>query len=290
MLTRATIKLDRATIAELPLAEDRGKDDVFYFDARLSGHALRYRRRHEDLVPTGWYIQTRAGIERKNYREKVADYEKLSPEVAFREARKRLASITLGSDPTREKADAKARAKETLGALAPKFLEWKPTKPRPRGYGPLRPRPLAITELHLMERWKPLHGRPVGSLHHGEIAQRLTEISKEYGPHAAETARTVLSEFYGTWAMKMGFASANPVILTPQFAGPGSRERVLDSNELAAVWRASEDVGDEYCAIVRLLILLAARRDEIADLRWPEINIDRAELEIPGARTKNHRP
>ena len=47
--------------------------------------------------------------------------------------------------------------------------------------------------------------------------------------------------------------------LKPKDAKP--RERVLSDAELTAIWRACGD--DAYGRIIRLLILLGARRDEI---------------------------
>jgi integrase len=67
----------------------------------------------------------------------------------------------------------------------------------------------------------------------------------------------------------------------------GSRERVLNDDELAAVWRAAGD--GQYGAIVRLLMLTGARRDEIASLYWSEIDLDATTITLPPARTKNRR-
>jgi len=62
---------------------------------------------------------------------------------------------------------------------------------------------------------------------------------------------------------------------------------VLDDGELAAVWAACAD--DDFGAIVRLLILLGCRREEIGALAWSEIDLDSGVMIIPGTRTKNHR-
>jgi integrase len=61
----------------------------------------------------------------------------------------------------------------------------------------------------------------------------------------------------------------------------------LNDDELAAVWRAAGD--GQYGAIVRLLALSGARRDEIASLRWSEVDLDAATITLPPARTKNRR-
>jgi integrase len=63
---------------------------------------------------------------------------------------------------------------------------------------------------------------------------------------------------------------------------------VLVDAELRAVWRALGD--NRYGTIVRLLILTGQRLNEIAGLRWAEIDFDRNVISLPGERTKNKRP
>src|SRR5262249_24122634 len=66
------------------------------------------------------------------------------------------------------------------------------------------------------------------------------------------------------------------------------RDRVLTEDELRTLWAALGD--DDYGDISRLLILTAARRTEIGGLRWDEVRLDTAEIEIPATRMKNGRP
>ena len=66
------------------------------------------------------------------------------------------------------------------------------------------------------------------------------------------------------------------------------RDRVLSDAELALVWRAAVDTEWPFGPAIRLLILTAARRDEIGSLRWSEIDGDTIRLE--GDRTKNGEP
>jgi integrase len=60
----------------------------------------------------------------------------------------------------------------------------------------------------------------------------------------------------------------------------------LSDSEIAAMWRALPE--KQFGAIVRLLILTGARREEVGGLRWSEINGDK--IALPGERTKNGRP
>lgn len=80
---------------------------------------------------------------------------------------------------------------------------------------------------------------------------------------------------------------ANPVANTNSAGIIAARERVVSDEELVAIWRALED--DQYGAIVKLLVLTGARRDEIASLRWSEVDLDTAMITLPPARTKNCR-
>ena len=66
----------------------------------------------------------------------------------------------------------------------------------------------------------------------------------------------------------------------------GKRERVLSDDELVKVWQAAG--GDAYGDIVKLLVLTGARREEITQLRWDEI--DGAVINLPGERTKTGEP
>jgi integrase len=97
-----------------------------------------------------------------------------------------------------------------------------------------------------------------------------------------------LSTFF-VWAMQMGLCENNPTIGVIRPATNGARERVLSDAELAAIWKACDD-GTEYSKVVRLLILTGCRRAEIGDMRWSEIDLDRATFTIPASRSKNKRP
>jgi len=67
------------------------------------------------------------------------------------------------------------------------------------------------------------------------------------------------------------------------------RDRVLSSDEIRAVWAALEAepvVGEA----VRLAFYTAARRREVLDARWTEMDMAERLWRLPGARTKNREP
>lgn len=68
------------------------------------------------------------------------------------------------------------------------------------------------------------------------------------------------------------------------------RDRVLDLNEVRAIYRASFELGLIWGPIVRLLILTGQRRSEIAELRWSAVDLEGSRLVIAGSETKNGKP
>ena len=204
--------------------------------------------------------------------------------LPLKDARQKASRIVAdardGKDPLEERDAAKAKAADTFGALVRLYLEQR-AKPRQR------PRTYAETERYLLKHLAPLHGRPVASVTRRDVATRLEEIARDHGPIAANRARSYLNGCF-MWAMRRGLVENNPVIGTEAPGEETKRERVLSPAELAAVWKACEGQGD-FGAIVRLLMLTGARRDEVAELRWSEIDLDNALWTLPAERSKNKR-
>jgi integrase len=85
--------------------------------------------------------------------------------------------------------------------------------------------------------------------------------------------------------MKRGALVENPFTNLP-LAPTVRRERVLTDNELAAIWRATDETGT-FAGIVRSLILTGQRREEMAGMAWAELSDDFSIWTIPANRTKN---
>ncbi len=76
------------------------------------------------------------------------------------------------------------------------------------------------------------------------------------------------------WAAEREFVPSNPVggvkAPLPEVKG----DRVLDDKELVTIWGAAESLGIAARGIIRLLILTAQRRTEVASMRWSDIDFD----------------
>ena len=90
------------------------------------------------------------------------------------------------------------------------------------------------------------------------------------------------------WCVGREIIDKNPLEKVERVGAEIPRTRALSDTELAKVWRATEKLQPEYRDFYRIIILTAARREEIAQLRWDEIRDDHIYLE--GESTKNGQP
>ncbi|HUS52622.1 MAG TPA: tyrosine-type recombinase/integrase [Thermohalobaculum sp.] len=65
---------------------------------------------------------------------------------------------------------------------------------------------------------------------------------------------------------------------------------MLSLDEVRSIWQATYAVGDLSGAFLRILILTAQRRGNVAGARWSEVELDARRWAIPGERTKNGKP
>jgi integrase len=271
------ITLNRATVARLALP--RGKSDQIVFDGDLPGFGFRMRA-DTDRVRRSWVVQYK--VKNRTRRIKLGDYPTINADEARKEARKKLAKVTLGHDPQAEKGEERRTASRTLRSVAAEYLEMKELAV---GEGAYRASSLRVTRLYLTGQryFGPLHGMAITDVQLADVARCLNTITRNSGPATSGRARAALSALC-SWAMRQGYATANPVIGTVLPDTRPSRDRVLTDIELAAVWRSAGD--DDFGKIIRLLILTACRRDEIGGLRWSEV-LDDNTIKLPKERTKN---
>jgi integrase len=90
------------------------------------------------------------------------------------------------------------------------------------------------------------------------------------------------------WAVGRGILETNPMADLPRPGAAVKRDRVLADAELAAIWKAAEKTAWPFGPAIKVLVLTAARRDEIGSLRWSEVHGD--EIRIPASRSKSGEP
>jgi integrase len=249
-----------------------GRKDKIFFDDRLRGFGLRVREGAKIKV---WIYQY--SLNNKTQRMTIGTWPAMSPGEAYDRACKLAAQRHAGGNPAHDKQVMQAD-KETFKDVVGLYLAAK----RPE----LRDRTLAETERYLTGSASGLNSRPMALITQSEIADLLDRAAIDSGDATANRLRANLAAMF-TWAMQRGKVEKNVVMLTEK-RKEQSRDRVLSNDELAAIWNVCPE-GD-FGNIVRLLMLTGQRRSEIGGLRWSEIDLRNAQINLPGDRTKNGHP
>jgi integrase len=141
-------------------------------------------------------------------------------------------------------------------------------------------------ERHLKEDCLAFASLRLSSIDRQKISALLGEIEKRGGA-TRNRVRASLSALW-TYAIAEGLAENNPVTGTRK-AEERSRDRVLTQAEIRTLWHGLPP--GRYGDIVRLLLLTAQRRSEIAELRASEIILDEEpRIVLSADRTKSDRP
>ncbi len=263
------MKLTAANVAKLALPS--GKADHIEPDDDVPGFGYRIR----DSGARAWTFQYRIG--RRQRRLTIGSASALSASAAREAAVKLYAKVKLGQDPAGDKDKAVAAQAETFEAALKPYL----ARQRQR----LRARSIVEITRHLEVHAKPLHRLPLAAIGRRDIARLIAQLIETSGPVAANCTIKSVSAFLA-FCVRDGLIDSNVAAFVNKLPET-ARSRVLSDSELQAIWRATAG-DDRYSAIVRLLMLTGARRQEIGDLQWSEI--DKATITLPPSRTKNARP
>jgi integrase len=164
----------------------------------------------------------------------------------------------------------KLRSAGELGRLLHKELGADPFLPKKEGED-LKPNPLHA-----------LWCKPLTNITKADIRALL---DAKGATHIANRLHGALGTFY-RWAIDRDLTPISPVPSARPLTVEESRKRVLSDCELAKVWHATTDRPLPKQAIVRLLILTGQRREEVAEMRWSELDLSASTWTISAARYK----
>ncbi|MCJ2015235.1 tyrosine-type recombinase/integrase [Methylobacterium sp. J-076] len=266
------MRLTNQSAAAIKVPE--GKAYILVFDDDLPGFGLRANAGGSRV----WVVQYRNTLGQSK-RETLGKVGLLSAADARRAAAEKLARVRLGADPGAEREAERKRAAVTVASKVDAYLDALQARVREKGH--------KESAYYMRTVWAPLHRTPVYAVTRAQVAERLGEVVKGSGPHAANRARTTFSAFY-RWLIEEGVAEANPVVGTRKPAKEEKRQRVLKPAEIGAVL-AALPAGD-FGRIVRLLLLTGQRRDEVACMAWDEVDLGAGLWRLPRERTKNGLP
>jgi integrase len=198
----------------------------------------------------------------------------LSLKEARREAKALLGSVAKGGDPLSERRQKASEAANTLKAVADEYLARDGKNLRS-----LEQR-RAVFRRAIFPR---LGTRQIDSIKRSEIVRLLDRVEDESGPAAADHVLAFLRRLFN-WHASRSDDFRSPIVRGMARSKERARARILDDDELRAVWRAAEDSTGPFAALVQFLLLTGARRSEAARMTWDELV--GADWTLPAARNK----
>jgi integrase len=113
---------------------------------------------------------------------------------------------------------------------------------------------------------------PIALLKKSQIIELLDKIEDESGPVAADRLLAVIRRVLNWHAEREDDYRPPLLRLKPRKSvSEQARDRVLDDRELRAVWKVSGEMPGPFAALVRFLLLTAARRTEASAMTWSEV-------------------
>lgn len=147
----------------------------------------------------------------------------------------------------------------------------------------------------LAQRWA---DKPVGAIDGHDIHKLINEVRQRGAPGLERRADgpteararamfSCLSTMF-KWLQQRRRVGVNPCVDVYRPKAPPSRDRYLTSAEIIKFWKATD--AEPTGALLKLLLLLGCRLNEVAGMRQSELSDDGSIWNIPGTRTKNRRP
>lgn len=138
-------------------------------------------------------------------------------------------------------------------------------------------------EVHVLPK---LAKRNIEDIKKGDIIRLIDSIADSgKGTQANRVLAHVKRMF--SWAAKRDLVRANPAADVEKVWREVSRSRVLSPAEICQIMRGARALDYPFGPYIQLLLLVAQRRDEVAEMRWSEIDLAAKTWTIPGSRTKN---
>ena len=198
-------------------------------------------------------------------------------EQARAEAAADLGQVARGIDPQTERRKREEPADNTLEFIAREYFRREGKRLRT-----MNQRQAAFERLVFPALGK----KQIDVISRLDIVRLLDRIEDERGGPMADKTLAYLNRLF-TWHAGRSDTFRSPIVrgMTRTRPHERARQHVLSDSELKTIWRTAEAQSGPFPALVRFLLLTAARRNEAARARWEEFK--GSEWLIPGSRHKS---
>ena len=265
------IKLTKSSIDALPTLPS----DTVYWDSSSPRFGVKVTPKGRKVFIV-LYRTGGAGSKLRKYT--VGPYGRVTLHQARLAAQKVFTAKLEGRDPAAEKREAKRRVlADRVEDLLETFIAQRLSQNRS-----VR----EISRLLRREIGKPWSSRSIHEITKRDVVEVISAIEQRGAPAAANKTLKSIKTFL-RWCVGRAILDQSPAEGVPLPAKEVARDRVLSDTELAQVVLAARRMGGPYGGIVEFLALTGQRREEVARLKWEELDLARRIWTLPKSRTKN---
>ena len=196
------------------------------------------------------------------------------PAVSLAKARERAAEIVAGAKRGIDLIAAEERdveARRATEAKARPFCEI--ASAYLNGVKRLRSWPSieSRTRCHIIPKFG---NKPVGEITRADVVEFLDNLERKQGlRHQVNRCRETLRAIFA-FAIEREQITVNPILGISKRRVETPRDRTLNDDELTAIWHAIEKLPDLQRAYFRVVLLTGARRNEVREMAWSELDLD----------------
>lgn len=218
----------------------------------------------------------------KQRRMALGTYPAFGLSEAREKAREALKLVGRGIDPAEARNAARRAAASipTVGEAVTEFIE-KYARRKNRSWRETE----RIFAHYVVTRWG---DRPLPSITRADVVAMLDEIIDGGAPYMANRVLATVRKFWN-WCLEKGRTESSPVAHVKAPGKEISRDRVLADTEIGAIWSANDDLGWPFGPLVKILLITGQRLNEVAGMRWADIDFDRSVWTLPREQTKADR-
>ncbi len=208
----------------------------------------------------------------------------LTPDEARKLAKEELGRVARRVDVAQERKDERAKLKaRTFRDLSESYFE---ANGRQEKTGDWKSRHWKETHAMLEKSVYPVLGTKVpDAITKPELAGLINK-TKAHSHSVARRLHETLRPLFG-WAFASGAIQSNPMTGLPCPKPVEARDRVLSDEEIKALWQAVTAEGWPFASVFKVLLLTGQRREEVAGMRWREVDLDAGTWTIAKERCKN---
>lgn len=142
-----------------------------------------------------------------------------------------------------------------------------------------------IFDRYVLAAWSK---RPAADIARRDIIVLLDAIVDRGSPYMANRVLAALRKFFN-WCVERDILTASPVVKIPKPTKEVARERILTDAEIIAVWNVWDDMDWPFGLAMKLMLVTAQRREEVARMRWEDLDFENALWTLPREATKSDR-